>query len=420
MRRTWWLIAVAGAAWSAEPAQWTVLGYLSGDGSLEPVALEYLGRLAAAPATDKLRVGAQIDRTPGWSDELDDFEDTRRVVFEQGKAGQSRRWRWSTWRTEVNMGDPRTLVEFLAWGAQTLPAKRYLVLLMGHGSGVRPLLDDKDQPRDRGVGFDATNGGDSLTPAEFSKAAGAIREALGNTKVSLLAVDACFSASAEMACEAAEFAEYITGSPNLLYHPGVPWDRVLRRLCAAPEMSVEEAAKVVVEAVRTAQTDAGSLRGTYAAARLSAWPEFESALSALSDELQRSMKEAAPAVTLARARSARGGLSDEMIDLGRFLSTLSEEAAALGLARVAELATDARNALDEFVIASYCGDIDAQNEQQWLWSAFFPPNLTAFPEDYLQSGRFARESGWGHFLGAYLGHLQRLVSPELAAVQSTM
>ena len=416
-RSRWWvasawvlLAAVGPAGWSAPIAKWAVLGYLSGDGSLEPVALEYLQRLASAPGTGGVAVAAQVDRSPGFSDELGDFTDTRRVVFEGTNPRAARTWRWSAWHTEANMGDPQTLAEFLAWGARTLPAERYAVLLMGHGSGVRPLLREGGE-RDHGVAYDATSDGDSLTPEEIATAGRSFAETLGGRKIAILAVDACFSASVEVAHDAASFAEFMTGSPDLLYEPGVPWDQVLRQICASPDMSAETVATLAVEAVRASQEASGAPRGSYAAARLSRTTELQVAVSALSEASCRSMRDAAPAITAARAQAARGGLSGEQVDLAGFLGALSDEAQAAGLPEVGGAASEARRALEAMVIASYSGDTDQRGGPLWTWSAFFPPNLTAFPADYLDKSGFARQSGWGAFLDAYLGHLQRLMSP---------
>ncbi|MBM3471725.1 MAG: hypothetical protein FJX75_00465 [Armatimonadetes bacterium] len=416
-RSRWWvasagalLVTLGPAGWSASIAKWTVLGYLSGDGSLEPVALEYLQRLASAPGTGSVAIGAQIDRSPGFSSELGDFTDTRRVVFEGSDPRTARKWRWSDWRTEADMGDPQTLADFLAWGARTLPAEHYAVLLVGHGSGVRPLLRESDE-RDHGVAYDATNNGDSLTTEEIATAGRTFTDLLGGRKIALLAVDACFSGSAEVAHEAASVAECMTGSPDLLYEPGVPWDQVLRKLCASPDMSAESMATLAVEAVEASQEASGAPRGSYAAARLSETPKLQAAVSALTETLCRSMRDAAPAVTTARAEATRGGLSGEQVDLATFLVALADEAQAEGLTETAGAASEARRALDAVAIASYSGERDPRGGPAWKWSAFFPPNLTAFPPDYLGKSVFARQSGWGAFLEAYLGHLQRLMSP---------
>jgi hypothetical protein len=402
------LMGLPTASWSAPRAEWTVLGYLSGDGSLEPVALEYMRRLAAAPATDRVSVGVQIDRCPGFSTDLGDFEDTRRVVFEGDDPRAPRRWKWADWRAEVNMGDPRTLGDFLTWGVGALPAQKYLVLLVGHGSGVRPFLPQADA-RDKGVAYDATNNGDSLTPQEIAAAGRDLLEATGGKGVALLAVDACFSASLEVAYDAATFADAMTGSPDLLYEPGVPWDQVLRSMCETPEMTGEQVAEEAVEAVRKVQTASGNPRGSYAAARLGDMAEFEEAVSALSRELRKSMVDVAPAVTGARGCAGQGGLSGEMLDASVFLRELSHRASGVG--RSGELAAEAGRRLDAMVIAAYGGGTDGGPSQAWTWAVFFPPSLTVFPADYLETNAFAREAGWGAFLEAYLGHVQRLVAP---------
>jgi len=404
-----WIGAVGlGVAAQAGGAEWTVLAYLSGDGSLEQTARHYAHVLAAVPGSARVGIAVQIDRGPGFSDEAGGYEDARRVVLQTTAAGVPRRWRWSGWRAEVNMGDPATLVEFLAWGAQAVPAEKYLVLLVGHGSGVRPFVAGSGG-RDQGVAYDATSDGDSLAPEEFSAAGPAIVRALGGQRIELLAIDACFSASAEVATEVASIAGMMAGSPNLLYEPGVPWGSVLGELCEREGLTGETVAVRAVGAVQSADTATGAGKGSYSAARLSGVAELETALRELSDALCRSMPQAAPAVTAARAKSARGGLSEEMLDLRAFLQALAEEAEAAELPEISGRAVAAGQALGAMVVVSYAGERDEHGEAAWTWATFFPPNLTEFPADYLDTGRFARQSGWGAFLEAYLGHLQRLL-----------
>jgi hypothetical protein len=308
------------------------------------------------------------------------------------------------------MGAPEVLADFLAWGAREAPARRRLVLIVGHGSGVRPLAGES-RGRDGGVAYDATSNGDSLTPREIREALERLSRDSAGGAVEVVALDSCFSASAEMAGELQPVAAYLTGTPDLLYEPGVPWDRVLRTLCATPDMPSEALVQAIVGEVRAGQEQTEQPRGSYCAARLADMPGLVGSLRELLAVLQADLRDSSAEVTLARAQAARAGLSGEMIDLGGFLSALEQSAAESGEARVAGLAHAARARLEQMLVAAYSGQ-DGDGSPR-TWSAFLPPNLSRFPADYMETGTFAVESGWGAFVKAYLDHLQERLEPPV-------
>ncbi len=406
------LVFAGGAAGpAAEKADWTVLAYLSGDGSLEEAALGYLRKLAAVPGSDRVCLVAQIDRAPGYSREFDDFTDARRIAFVTRQEGQRRGWLKTAWRGEVNMGDPETLAGFAVWGVDAFPAEHYLLLLMGHGNGVRGLTAKPDEaPPPSGIGYDATSDGDALTVREIGDACRRIAAACAGGRISLLALDACFSATAELGCEVAPAVECLTGSPGLIYEPGVPWDEALSGLVNRPAMEPSELARLVVALAGGQDVRRDRAGAAYMAADLAPARELQVALDALSDELKSRMSEVAPLVTLARARAPTSGLHSEMLELSALLETLSRSAHEQGLDSVARKADDARGIADSMVLSAYAEDAGDGQRACRGWAVFFPPNLTIFPADYLTSSSFARDAGWGAFLGSYLKHLRDLLT----------
>jgi len=396
---------------AAEKPQWTVLAYLSGDGSLEDAALGYLRRLADVPGSEQLRIVAQIDRGPGHSREFGDFADARRVAFVTRTEGGPREWVWTGWRDEVNMGDPGALAEFVVWGLREFPAERVVVLLMGHGSGVRELTGKPEEVAPAsGIGYDATSGGDSLTVREIGEVCRRIGEALGGRAISLLALDACFSATAELGCEVAPFVECLTGSPGLIYEPGVPWGEAFGGLAGDPGMEPCELGRRVVELAQ-AQSLAGETPGAaYVAVDLAHTPQLQLALAGLCDALGSRVDETAPLVTSARAQTPTSGLHAEMLDLRAFLGALSATAEEHGFPEVAEKANEASRVADSMVLRAYAHNALEGKPTCRGWAVFFPPNLTAFPADYLVGSTFARDAGWGAFLAKYLEHLRHLAT----------
>lgn len=408
--------AAEGPRPAPERADWTVLAYLSGDSDLEQAALGYLGKLGEVRGTDRLQIAAQIDRTPGHSREWGDFVDTRRIAFITRPGGDRREAHQTGWHAEANMGDPETLVSFASWGIETFPARHYLILLMGHGNGVRELTGKpEDSPPQSGIGYDASSEGDSLTVREIGEACQRIAGALGEQPIGLLALDSCFSATAELGCEVAPAVECLTGSPGLIHEPGVPWDKVLAGVAENPAIGPRDLARRAVQLVAGEQSAGDRAGGAYMAVDLELAPRFQVALGALCDELRGDMFEVAPLVTAARAQAPTTGLHSEMLDLSAALGALAEAAEEQGLDRLAEKADVARAIADAMVLAAWAQDGTDGQPTCRGWAVFFPPNLTAFPADYLESSTFARDTRWGAFLADYLQHLGHLITPTASA-----
>jgi Clostripain family len=395
---------------SAGPNEWSILAYLSGDSSLEAAMLEYVDQLRAVPSGGGVGIAVQLDRVGGYSARDGDEAGTRRFLLRASAPGRPRERADSGWRAEVDMGDPQSLVDFVQWAAGKCPARHYLLLVAGHGSGVRALQPDEESKRPpSGVAYDATSRGDSLTPSELG---GACRRIAGMTggRVSVLAVDACFSATVELGCEVAPSVECLTGSPGLLYEPGTPWDCVGRKVVESPTMPATEAAKAVVEAIRQRQEQSGNPRGSYIAADLTRMGDLQAKSGQVVRELQSRMRELAPAITLARSQTWTTGLHMEMAGLSRFLRALARAAEGQGEGPLAQKAVDAADAADATLLDGFAAPEETCRSAPG-WAVFFPPSLTAFPGDYLETGTFARDAGWGSFLSAYLGHLRALVTP---------
>lgn len=401
------VVGLAGAGGPVEAeARWTVLAYLSGDGSLEEAALGYLEELAEARIDDGIRVVAQIDRCPGYSEAWGDFSEARRLVLGDRQAEGKRSWVETGWAREANMGDAATLTEFAEWGIGGFPAERYMVLLMGHGSAIREIVAETDEPVvETGVAYDATDGGDSLTVREIGEACRRVADRLGRP-IDVLAVDACFSATVELAYEVNGSVDWLAASPDLLYEPGVPWGKVLEGAAQWP--SPEGVARAGVRKLRELQEASGDQRGSYVAVSVSSVGELVAALRGLAGELTKVMDESAGVITLARSRTQALGLHSEMLELGGFLQEVGCAARDSNLTGIAERAEAAREILDDVVVESFAGDGSVAG-----LGVFFPPNLSPYPEDYSDLGSFAVEAEWGRMLEAYLGHIRGLMTREL-------
>lgn len=183
---------------SASPTQtWTFLLYLAGDNHdiadymslASPIGA--LNRLANSDPNPNVRVVALFDGDrPGGGD-------TIRYVFDSDGTVASEP------RGEMNMGDPRTLEEFIRWGRQTAPANHYYLAIADHANA----LD--------GIAWDYTSDqNERLTNGELRQALSSATEH-GAHPIDVLHLDGCLMGLYENAYQARELADYLIVSQNL-------------------------------------------------------------------------------------------------------------------------------------------------------------------------------------------------------------
>jgi hypothetical protein len=186
-------IAVSSAPGQAET--WTFLIYLAGDNSTAPylnanTQLGALYRLINGARDPNVRVVALYDgNSPGGGDSF------RYVLRPDGSNSQQA-------LGEVNMGDPQTLVDFVAWGKQQAPADHYYLAIADHANG----LD--------GIAWDFTTApNEHLSNAELRQALIAISEN-GSHPIDVLHLDGCLMGLLETAYQLRSTARYLISSEN--------------------------------------------------------------------------------------------------------------------------------------------------------------------------------------------------------------
>lgn len=371
------------------------MAYLSGDGDLEQTAEGYLSRLVQTGATPQVHMVAQIDGGPGAGD-------TRRVLI--GGPGQVAQ----TWMLgEVDMGSVRAVADFVTWARRTFPARRYALLMIGHGTGVIDLAGEGTSAAAilRGFGVDES-AGDYLSVRELGEALSAARED-GRPGLDVVCLDACLTGAIEIAYELRDSARYLTCVEGALYHPGAPCERALSSLSRSPDMTPREFAAEYVREMGAYWKKGEDVSVVGCAVDLSRIGTLAGALDDLAEALMADMPDAAVAVTRARARARAFGDGQQYRDIGSFATALAEESDGLPIVKAA-LAV--KRALSDAVVATTApaGCPLGPSGGAGGMCAFFPPNLSRFPTEYSESSAFAAQTRWGAFLEAYLQHMRGL------------
>ena len=149
---------------------------------------------------------------------------------------------------QQNMGDPRTLSNFIIWGMTEFPAKKYAIILWDHGSGID------------GFGGDLLFENDRLTLVEIEKALQDARS-VADKKFELIGFDACLMASVEVANKVKTFGSYMVSSEEI--EPSWGWDysAILTNLTKYPKQDGASIGKTIANTfVSHSKTIAASQR----------------------------------------------------------------------------------------------------------------------------------------------------------------
>ena len=186
------------AAETAAPKALTVMVYMCGS------SLETMGGSATADIDEMLQSNFDADKVnlvvmAGGSRRWDKgLRSGESGVVEFFKKRGELKCRVVRARPDVNMGDPRTLADFMQESVLLYPAREYALILWDHGNG--PL---------EGVCMDELNEPDRITLHELAEA---LEAAELPQKLSWIGFDACLMGTVEVASAVAPYAEYMVAS----------------------------------------------------------------------------------------------------------------------------------------------------------------------------------------------------------------
>lgn len=118
-----------------------------------------------------------------------------------------------------SMAAPETLADFIRWGAETCPAKKYALVLWDHGGGAMT-----------GLFADELFGGDAMSLNELHDALEG-----GGVQLEALVIDACLMANIETAWAVRDSARWMIASEELVPGHGTAVEQWLQELYNHPE-----------------------------------------------------------------------------------------------------------------------------------------------------------------------------------------
>jgi hypothetical protein len=342
---------------------WTLLVYMASDNNLEKYGIEDIGEMMQIPAVDHLNIVLQIDRAEKFYElglaNIDKWEAAKRlkvegeVVKELGDLG------------ETNTGDPKNLTDFIAWGMQTYPADRTLLVMWDHGNAWR------------GYGGDDSEDHDMLTLAEIDQAVGDGLAKAGVQKLDLIGFDSCLMADLATALMLRKYTRYAVLSQD--FEPANGWDwRVFAAIGQDAETPLVDLGAAIADGFKEQSREFKKHHSiTLALLDLEKLAPVESALAGLIAYARANLAELATPIGSALQQVQAFGRSSDpsqhfwAMDLGRLFESLGN--ADIG---IANLASEMQAAMADLVTTQVNGK---QTADSLGLTIYFP----AFQANYL-------------------------------------
>ncbi len=227
--------------------EWTVFVYMAADNNLEDVAISDFNEMEMVGSGPDLNIVVQFDRISGHDASNGDWTDTRRFLVQQDFDPL-------TINTppvndslgELNMGNPDTLSDFLEWGIDNYPARRYILVMWDHGSGLFKRRGDSGNGTTRGFCKDWSSGSDDLKMWELSSVLSELKES-HSAEFEIIAADVCYFGYLESAYQIRQYAKFFIGASDEVPAAGWDYQRALSFISEKPLSSSLDVAINIVE-----------------------------------------------------------------------------------------------------------------------------------------------------------------------------
>jgi len=459
---------------SSNPTQsdWTVMVYMNANNNLEPDAFVNFAEMATVDVNPAVNVILQFARqaeytpSPDWKGALR-FKMRKGIepTLEDSLDRQADPNIDEDHIPDPNMGDVKTLCEFVDWAEKQYPARHYMLVIWDHGDGWRAfdtvrikapkkilatvlskVSDERDSnlekarelssrvapkapperipkaetrviPEDkviqtavfRAISVDDAHDGAKLYNYQIQTG---LQKLLGDKKLDVMGFDACLMAMVETTYAMRNIARVMVGSEEL--EPGKGWNYTdwVGRLCAKSSIEPEELASIVVGSYESYYKNARKPT-TLSSIKLSEIDALASSIDDLSDVLIRNVKTRHGLEVIRNARSScfvyAPGCNLHGIDLGQFcdlLDTMSDDQNVIGRAQ------NVRAELNKCVAANYRS---VDRPQSNGLAIYFPATETLYKTDPSMEGydrdntdnpvEFVKTRRWVRFLQAYFNRV---------------
>lgn len=330
-------------AHSQPEKEWTFLIYLNGNNSLDSFGAQNLSQMEKVGSTDQINIVVQ------WASLAS--KKVERLYIQKGNDPSKITSPVIQDLGSVDMGDWKTLEQFIQWGVAAYPAQHYFINVWDHGSGWHDIRSMSMFPmalRPMDISWD-DNTGHSITTQELGQVMADATKFIGH-KVDIYGSDACLMAMAEVAEQMSGSVGVFVGSEETEPGAGWPYDTFLKRWVANSSMTAEQVGAALVN--EYAKSYEGGSNGTeevtFSAFNLDKMGELNQAVALLGEKLS-TLDKAARAQIVSGIGNTQTFTDSDYGDLGDFANAIDQ-------AKIPELdaksIANVKQAIQDFVIAN--------------------------------------------------------------------
>jgi hypothetical protein len=200
-------------------AKWTILVYLNASNDLFPDGDVNVGQM------EKAATNAQVNIIVQWKQSkalfpAASFDGTRRYQIISNASSPTQNKLIQDLGAGIDMGNPQTLQQFIAWGKTNYPADRTELILWDHGNGWR-TKQQQLRPKGRAFSYDFATG-NAIQIWD-------LKTALAGNTFDTIVFDCSLMQMVEVAYELKPFTQYVVASEESPPAAGYPYDQALGR-----------------------------------------------------------------------------------------------------------------------------------------------------------------------------------------------
>lgn len=220
---------------------WTILAYICADNDLERFGLQDINEMEQVGSSDKVNIVVQVDRLKrgeGATIADGNWTGTRRYYVLKDDDQKKVNSKMVMNVGETDMGNKRTLADFLTWGVETYPADNVAVVIWNHGMGWQGVAHDEESGnylRIPDVGWALQEGQKALTKVNKKP-----------SKFAIVDFDACLMGTIEVAYELSDMVDFLVASQENEPGTGMPYADYLGPLVKNPALTPREFTKRMV------------------------------------------------------------------------------------------------------------------------------------------------------------------------------
>lgn len=362
------------AASSSTDKEWTIMVFVNGKNNLEPYALKDMNEMEQVGSSDKVNIVTETGLISGYG--ALPWTGTARFLIKKDNDTNKVTSPILKNLGTVDMGDYKSVIDFVNWAKATYPAKKYMLVIWNHGAG---WIKSRSPEVTKGISYDDQSGNHINTPQM-----GLLMKAIG--KLDVYGSDACLMQMPEVDYEIMPYVDYIVGSEETEPGDGYTYNTFLGPVIANPTMDPLTLAK---QAVNAYSDHYGTQDNTQSLVKSAALPGF---VTATNDFVAAAMAANEKPLIKTAMSSAQAYAYAENKDLWHFLSLYG---ASSKDANVKAKAKALQNYLDNSLILLNRANANYANSHGL---AIYMPNT---PNSAYNDLAWAKASQWDEFINWY-------------------